>query len=74
MIKKKDEKSTLKQMSYYSGLGLQLAAAMCLFGGVGYWLDSKYGFKPWFMIIGIVLGAVGGMVSVIRAVIGVKIK
>jgi F0F1-type ATP synthase assembly protein I len=41
----------------FAGLGLQFAAA--LLGGLygGQWLDKKLGSAPWFLLIGMFLGA-----------------
>lgn len=74
LMKKNDEKrinkkSNIQQLGYYSGLGLQLVAAMCLFGWFGSWLDTKYSTTPWLMVVGLVLGATGGMISMLKAVI-----
>ena len=52
----------------YASLGIQLAASMCVFGWVGYWLDGKLGTYPWLMIIGLMLGAGTGFYALILAV------
>ncbi|MBK8912481.1 MAG: AtpZ/AtpI family protein [Chlorobi bacterium] len=56
----------MQQLSPYLGMGFQLAAAMAVFGGVGWWADSKYGTAPWLLVVGVVLGATGGLISMIR--------
>ncbi|MEP7218982.1 MAG: AtpZ/AtpI family protein, partial [Bacteroidota bacterium] len=46
--------------------GLQLAAAMTLFGALGWWLDKTFGTSPWLLVVGMLLGATGGMINIIR--------
>ncbi len=58
--------STMQQLGPYMGLGFQLAAAMVAFGFLGRWLDGKFGTDPWLMVVGLLRGATGGMISVIR--------
>jgi F0F1-type ATP synthase assembly protein I len=48
------------------GLGFQLVAAIVVFGALGFWLDGRFGTKPWLMVVGLILGAVGGMIGFIR--------
>ena len=61
------KQTTTQQLAPYLGLGLQMAAAMAAFGGLGYWLDGRWGTTPWLLVVGVVLGGIGGMISVIRA-------
>jgi F0F1-type ATP synthase assembly protein I len=50
-------------------MGLQIAAAMTAFGALGWWLDGKLETTPWLLATGVVLGATGGMISVVRTTI-----
>lgn len=59
-------RSTMEQLAPYMGLGIQLAVAMCVFGAIGWWLDRRFGTAPWLLVAGTLLGAVGGMISMIR--------
>jgi F0F1-type ATP synthase assembly protein I len=59
-------RSTMEQLAPYLGLGIQLAVAMCFFGGIGWWLDRRFDSSPWMLVAGCVLGATGGMISMIR--------
>ncbi len=52
----------------YTGLGLQLVAALALFGVVGWWLDGRLGTAPWLFILGLLFGAALGFYSLLRAV------
>ncbi len=46
-----------------AGVGLQFAASILVFLFLGKWLDGKLGTAPWLMVIGVFLGAAGGMYS-----------
>ena len=50
----------------YSGVGLELAGAVAGFALIGYWIDGRYGSKPWGILIGLVLGLTGGLYNLIR--------
>jgi ATP synthase protein I len=45
-----------------------MAAAVVLMFFAGRWVDGKLGTYPWCMLAGILLGAVGGLVTFLRAV------
>jgi F0F1-type ATP synthase assembly protein I len=49
----------------FAGAGMQLALTFLGLGLIGWWLDSKLGTAPWLLIAGIVLGAAGGMYSLV---------
>ena len=74
----KIEKSKLKknninnnQNSSFLGsafkLGTELVAAVVVGTIIGFILDNWFGTKPWLIIIFFFLGAVAGMLNVIRA-------
>jgi F0F1-type ATP synthase assembly protein I len=69
---KKPRESTTQQLGSYAGLGFQLAAAMVVFGGIGYWLDGRLKTTPWLLVVGMLMGATGGMISLIRSSITKK--
>jgi len=52
----------------YAGLGFQFAAAILVLGGLGYWADEKLHTKPLFLIVGVLAGATGGFISLIKGV------
>ena len=58
--------STMTQLAPYMGMGFQIAAAMSAFGALGWWLDTRFKTTPWLLVVGVVLGATGGMISAIR--------
>jgi len=42
---------------------LSICISLGLFVGGGYWLDQRYGWKPWATILGVVLGFVAAAYS-----------
>jgi F0F1-type ATP synthase assembly protein I len=44
-----------------ASLGLEIAVAVFLGAGVGYWLDARFATGPWLMVTGLLLGAAAGM-------------
>jgi len=44
-----------------ASLGLEIAVAVFLGAGLGYWLDGRYQTGPWLMVAGLVIGAAAGM-------------
>lgn len=50
----------------YLGMGLQMAVGVVLGLAVGWWLDNQYGWSPWGMTIGAMLGLASGMYLLIK--------
>lgn len=48
------------------GAGLTLAVSVGLFAYGGLWLDARLGSKPVFVLVGVLLGTVGGILHLIR--------
>jgi F0F1-type ATP synthase assembly protein I len=57
-----------REVAPYLTLGFQLAAAVIVFFLIGWWLDSRYGTSPTFQLVGLVIGAVGGMINFFRTI------
>lgn len=62
---------SLEDYGRYAGLGFQFAAAMGVLGWLGWWLDETLSTSPLFLIVGILAGATGGFISLIKSVPGV---
>ncbi len=62
------ERGVSNDYGRYAGLGLQFVASIGLFGWFGYWLDGKLSTYPLLLIAGIMLGATGGFISLIKNV------
>lgn len=58
----------LREVAPYLTLGIQLAAAVILFFLIGWWLDTRQGTSPLFMLIGVLVGFIGGMIKFLRSV------
>lgn len=63
-------RSSLEGFTRYGGLGIQYAGTIVALGALGYWADSAFGTLPWFLIAGILLGSVGGFISLVKKVPG----
>lgn len=48
------------------GLGLEMAVGVGLGYFVGNWLDKKYGWAPWGVLVGSLLGMAAGMYLLIK--------
>ncbi|HCD35750.1 AtpZ/AtpI family protein [Chlorobium phaeovibrioides] len=50
---------SMRAMSDYIGLGVQIAASFAFFVLLGYWADLQLGTSPWLFLLGVMLGMVG---------------
>ncbi len=50
---------SVRALSEYMGIGLQIAASFAFFVMLGYWGDSKLGTSPLLLLLGVVVGMVG---------------
>lgn len=53
----------------YAQAGTVLVAPMLGLGGLGWWLDGKFGTGPWVMVAGLLLGMAGGFVNFLQVVL-----
>ncbi len=58
----------LPGLAGFAALGTTLAVLVALGVVGGLWLDSAAGISPWGLLIGLVLGAAVGVVSVVKLV------
>ena len=68
MTKEPAKKRASGSTTQYLDLGLRFALAIALCAGGGYWLDTKLNTIPLFLIVGLLLGATSGFVTIYRAV------
>lgn len=54
------------------GVGLQMLVGVALGFLVGNWLDKKYGWDPWGVMIGSMLGLASGMYLLIKDAIRIN--
>ncbi|MEO6594999.1 MAG: AtpZ/AtpI family protein [Planctomycetota bacterium] len=48
------------------GAGMTLAVVVGMFAYGGLWLDDRLGSRPWFLLLGVLLGIVGGILHLLR--------
>lgn len=48
------------------GIGIQLVVTILAFAALGWWLDAELGTEPWLLLVGLLFGATGGMISFIK--------
>ncbi len=60
--------SVMQQLAPYLTLGVQLAAAVCVSAGVGWWIDETFSTQPWVLLGGVVVGSIVGLVQFFRVV------
>lgn len=56
------------QYAKYSDLGIRFALSIVIFLFIGKWVDRQLGTMPLFLVIGVLLGATAGLISIYRAV------
>lgn len=57
---KKETKRSIKELAYYSSLGLSVALSIFIGLFVGVYLDKRFGTNPWLTLIFLGLGIVAG--------------
>lgn len=58
-MKKRDLKY-LKELAYFSSVGLSVALSIFIGLGIGVWLDNKFETNPWMTLIFLGLGIAAG--------------
>lgn len=66
---KKEARPVASQAGEVLGAGMQFAGAIILFLFLGRWLDSLFGTEPWLLLMGVLVGAVGGFISLYRQLV-----
>jgi F0F1-type ATP synthase assembly protein I len=62
----RQEASLLAQGMRYAGVATQFFATLVILGYAGNFLDYKYGWSPWGVLTGILLGLSVGLWSMLR--------
>ncbi len=60
--------NSVRAISDYLGIGLQIAASFAFFVFLGYWVDTQFGSSPLFLLAGVVVG-MAGMALVLMKII-----
>jgi len=67
-----DAKKNEERWGRYAGIGLQMLVGVGLGYLVGNWLDRKYGWAPWGVMLGTMLGLAAGMYLLIKDAIRIN--
>jgi ATP synthase protein I len=57
---KRETLRSLRELAYYSSLGLQVALSIFIGLGLGVWLDRRWQTHPWLTLIGMAAGIAAG--------------
>jgi len=57
---KKKDLGYLKELAYYSSIGLSVALSIFIGLGIGLYLDRKFDTQPWLMLLFLGFGIVAG--------------
>lgn len=58
--------SSLSKAGATAGIGFQFALSVLLFLWLGQWIDARLGTEPWFLLIGVFVGAGASFYSFYR--------
>ena len=65
---KKETRQMIRELGWYSALGLSVALAIFIGLFIGLFLDKLFGTAPWFMFIFLGFGIVAGFRNILLAV------
>jgi len=51
-----DLKKTIKDLAFFSSIGFAMALSIAIGAGLGYFIDEKFGTRPWGLYIGLGMG------------------
>jgi len=57
---KKETLRSIRELSYYSSIGLQVALSIFIGLAIGVYLDNRFDTNPWMMLIFLALGIAAG--------------
>ena len=55
-----ETRRSLRELAYFSSIGLSVALSIFIGLAIGLWLDRKFGTSPWLMFTGLGMGIVAG--------------
>jgi F0F1-type ATP synthase assembly protein I len=65
-----DDEKVAGQWQRLAGVGFEFIAAIMLLGALGWYLDSRLGWRPWLMMAGGAIGFGVGLFLLVRAGLG----
>jgi ATP synthase protein I len=57
---KRETRRYIRELAYFSSIGLSLALAIFIGLAIGLYLDARWGTSPWMTLIFTVLGVIAG--------------
>ena len=57
---KRETRRSIKELAYYSSLGLSVVLAIVIGLAIGVYLDKRFDISPWCTLIFLILGIVAG--------------
>jgi ATP synthase protein I len=64
----KETKRSLRELAYYSSLGLSVSLSLFIGLAVGIYLDRRFETSPWCTLIFLVLGIIAGFRNIAIAI------
>ena len=65
---KKETRRYIREMAFFSSVGLAVALSIFIGLAIGLWLDRKFGTAPWLMLVFLVMGIVAGYRNIALAI------
>lgn len=65
---KRETIRTLRELAYYSSIGLSVALSIFIGLAVGLYLDGKFDTNPWLMLTFLAMGIVAGFRNIALAI------
>jgi ATP synthase protein I len=57
---KNETRRYIREMAYFSSIGLSVALSIFIGLGIGLWLDRKFDTAPWLMLVFLGMGIAAG--------------
>ena len=61
-----DKTRTLYRSARYASVGIEIGVSIVIGLGMGWWIDVKFGFGPWGLLIGFCLGLAAAIKAMMR--------
>ena len=58
--------TTMAGLGPYLQIGWIFVFAQLIGMGIGWWLDTKLGTRPWLLVVGLLLGMAAGFVNLVQ--------
>ncbi|UCF91770.1 MAG: AtpZ/AtpI family protein [Desulfobacterales bacterium] len=65
---KKETKASLRELAFYSSLGLSVSLSIFIGLALGVYLDRRLDTSPWFTLIFLVVGIIAGFRNIALAI------